>query len=165
MFRFAFFRKLIKKSPIEFDQVKVVYFLSLVVGLLSALAAAFLKNTIHFTYVLLTEGMSGKSAGYLYLAFPLLGMFLTVLFVKYVVKDAISHGISRVLYAISKKRGYLRTHNTWSSIIASSITIAFGGSVGAEAPIVLTGSSIGSAVGRFFRLNTKDRKSGVLGKC
>jgi CIC family chloride channel protein len=78
-----------------------------------------------------------------------------LLFVRYVLKDNISHGISRVLFSISKRRGYLRTHNTWSSILASTLTIGFGGSVGAEAPIVLTGSSIGSATGRFFRLNTK----------
>ena len=80
-------------------------------------------------------------------------MLLTLLFVKFVVRDNIGHGISRILYAISKKRSYLKTHNTWTSIIASTVTIGFGGSVGAEAPIVLTGSSIGSAIGRFFRLN------------
>lgn len=155
MFRIAFFRKFFRKSPIEIDQVKLVYFLSLLVGLMSALAAALLKNTIHFTYEFLSSGISSKSAGYLYLILPMSGMFLTVLFLKYVVKDSISHGISRVLYAISKKRGYLRAHNTWTSMLASSVTIAFGGSVGAEAPIVLTGSSIGSVIGRFFRLNTK----------
>jgi len=155
MFRIAFFRKLFRKSPIEIDQVKLVYILSLFVGLLSALAAALLKNTIHFTYEFLSSGISNKSAGYLYLVLPVSGMLLTVLFLKYVVKDSISHGISRVLYAISKKRGYLRAHNTWTSMLASSVTIAFGGSVGAEAPIVLTGSSIGSVIGRFFRLNTK----------
>jgi CIC family chloride channel protein len=83
-------------------------------------------------------------------------MLLTLLFVKYVVKDKISHGISRVLFSISKRKGYLRAHNTWSSIIASTLTIGFGGSVGAEAPIVLTGSSIGSTIGRFFRLNSKN---------
>jgi CIC family chloride channel protein len=76
-----------------------------------------------------------------------------MLFVKYIVKDDIGHGISRVLYAISKKKSFLKGHHTWSSIVASSITIGFGGSVGAEAPIVLTGSSIGSAIGRFFKLN------------
>ena len=155
MLRFAFFRKIISKSPIEIDQVKIIYLLSLIVGLLSALAAAFLKNTIHFTHKLLTSGITHQSGGYLYIAYPLLGMLITVLIVRYIVRDNISHGISRVLYAISKKRGYLRAHNTWSSILASTITIGFGGSVGAEAPIVLTGSSIGSAIGRFFRLNTR----------
>ena len=83
-------------------------------------------------------------------------MFLTLLFVKYIVKDNIGHGISRILYAISKKKSYLKAHNTWTSIVASTLTIGFGGSVGAEAPIVLTGSSIGSAIGRFFKLNYKN---------
>jgi CIC family chloride channel protein len=80
-------------------------------------------------------------------------MLVTLLFVRYVVKDNIGHGVSRVLYAISKKKSYLKVHNTWTSVVAATITISFGGSVGAEAPVVLTGSSIGSAVGRFFKLN------------
>jgi CIC family chloride channel protein len=92
----------------------------------------------------------------LYLAYPLIGMFLTFLFVNYIVRDNISHGISRILYSISRKKSQLRPHNTWSSIIASTLTIGFGGSVGAEAPIVLTGSSIGSVIGRFFKLNYKN---------
>jgi chloride channel protein, CIC family len=83
-------------------------------------------------------------------------MFLTLLFVKYIVKDKIGHGISRILYAISKRKSYLKGHNTWTSIVASTLTIGFGGSVGAEAPIVLTGSSIGSTLGRFFKLNYKN---------
>ena len=155
MFRIASFRKIFRKSPFDIDQVKLLYFLSLLVGLLSALAAAFLKNTIHYTHILLTKGITSESGNYLYLAYPLTGMLLTLLFVRYFVNDNISHGISRVLYAISKRKGYLRTHNTWSSIVASTLTIGFGGSVGAEAPVVLTGSSIGSTVGRFFRMNNK----------
>jgi len=135
------------------DQVKLVYVLSLVVGLLSALAAALLKNTIHYTYQILTHGIYNESGNYFYLAYPVTGMLLTVLLVKYIVKDNISHGISRILYAISRNKSHLKTHNTWSSIAASTLTIGFGGSVGAEAPIVLTGSSIGSVIGRFFKLN------------
>jgi len=155
MFRIASLRKIFRKNLVEIDQVKLIYILSLVVGLLSALAAAFLKNTIHYTYLFLTEDISADSRGYLYFAYPLIGMLLTILFVRFIVRDNISHGISRVLYAISKRKGYLRAHNTWSSIFASTLTIGFGGSVGAEAPIVLTGSSIGSTLGRFFKLNSK----------
>ena len=155
MFRFALFRKIFRKGTLQFDQVKLIYILSMLVGLLSALAAAFLKNTIHYTHVFLTSGITRESGSYLYLAYPLIGMLLTLLFVRYIVRDEISHGISRVLYAISKRKGYLRTHNTWSSIVASTLTIGFGGSVGAEAPIVMTGSSIGSTVGRFFKVNNK----------
>ena len=155
MFKNRFFRKLFHINLIETDQVKLVYFLSLVVGLLSALAAALLKNAIHYTHKILTEGITSESGSYLYLAYPLAGMFLTLMFVRYIVKDNIGHGISRILYSISRKKSHLKTHNTWSSIIASTLTIGFGGSVGAEAPIVLTGSSIGSSIGRFFNLNYK----------
>jgi len=156
MFRNHFLRRFFHKSLIKTDQVKLVYALSLVVGFLSALAAALLKNAIHYTHELLTGGLTSGSGNYLYLAYPLAGIVLTVLFVRFIVKDKIGHGISRILYSISKKRSHLRAHNTWSSLIASTLTIGFGGSVGAEAPIVLTGSSIGSTIGRFFRLNYKN---------
>jgi CIC family chloride channel protein len=153
MFINRFFRRILHPGVEELDQVKLLYILALVVGLLSALAAAVLKNAIHYTHSFLTEEITRESGNYLYLAFPVAGMLITMLFVKYIVKDDIGHGISRVLYAISKKKSFLKGHHTWSSIVASSITIGFGGSVGAEAPIVLTGSSIGSAIGRFFKLN------------
>jgi len=156
MFRNSFFRNFFQQNLFEIDQVKLVYFLSLVVGLLSAIAAAILKYSIHYLHKILTEGITSESGSYLYLAYPLIGMFLTFLFVKYVVRDNIGHGISKILFSISRKKSHLRTHNTWSSIIASTLTIGFGGSVGAEAPIVLTGSSIGSAIGRFFKLNYKN---------
>src|SRR5664280_1149541 len=156
MFKNRFFKKITRQSLLEVDQVKLVYFLSLVIGLLSALAAAFLKYSIHYIHKILTQGITSESGTYLYLAFPLIGMFLTFMFVKFIVKDNISHGISRILFSISRKNGKLSTHNTWTSIVASILTIGFGGSVGAEAPIVLTGSSIGSVLGRFFKLNYKN---------
>ena len=156
MFKNHFFRRIYHPDLFKIDQVKLVYFLSLVVGLLSALAATILKYSIHYMHKILTEGITGKSGNYLYLVYPLIGMFLTFLFVRYIVKDNISHGISRILFAISRRKSHLKTHNTWTSIVASTLTIGFGGSVGAEAPIVLTGSSIGSAIGRFFKLNYKN---------
>ncbi len=153
MLKSRFFRKILKPRFEDIDQVRLLYLLSLLVGLLSALAAAVLKNAIHYTHQILTRGITRESGDYLYLAYPILGMFLTVLFVKYIVRDNIGHGISRVLFAISKRKSRLKVHNTWTSIVATTMTIGFGGSVGAEAPIVLTGSSIGSAVGSFFKLN------------
>ena len=155
MLQTAFFKKILNKKSLEIDETKLVYILSFVVGFLSAIAAAFLKNTIHYTHVFITEGISVNSSNYLYLAYPLFGMLLTMLFVKYVVKDNISHGVSKILYAISQKNGNIKPHNTWSSIVASTLTIGFGGSVGAEAPITLTGSSIGSVIGRFFKVNNR----------
>ena len=148
-----FSRNISRLRSVKLNQTRLIYFLSFVVGLLSALSAALLKNAIHYTRILFTSGISREAGSYLYFIYPVTGMFLTVLFVKYIVKDNIGHGISRILYAISKKKSYLKTHNTWTSMVASTITIAFGGSVGAEAPIVLTGSAIGSALGRFFRMN------------
>jgi chloride channel protein, CIC family len=151
-----FFRKLTHPSLIEIDQVKLVYFLSMVVGLLSALSAAVLKYAIHYIHKILTENITSGSGSYLYLAYPMVGMLITFLFVKYIVRDNIGHGISRILFSISRRKSHLKTHNTWTSIVASALTIGFGGSVGAEAPIVLTGSSIGSSIGRFFKLNYKN---------
>lgn len=152
----SFLRKLLRKNPAELDQVKLLYILSLVVGLLSGIVAGILKNAIYYTNLFLAGGITTNTGNYMYLAYPLAGMILTVLFVRYLVRDKISHGISRVLHAISKKRSRLKGHNTWSSLIAGTLTIGFGGSVGAEAPIVLTGSSIGSSVAGFFRLNYKN---------
>ncbi len=131
-----------------------VLILSFFIGILSGLAAVFLKSAVHYTHNRLTEGFE-EGFNYTLLIFPVIGIFLTVLFVKYVVKDKIGHGVSRILYALSKNNGRLKGHNSYSSIVASTLTIGFGGSVGAEAPIVLTGASIGSTLGHYFRLNFK----------
>lgn len=137
------------------NQRQFLYILSFIVGILSGLAAVLLKNTIHYTHLLLTKGFDVESESFWYLAYPLIGIFLTVLFVRYFVKENISHGVARILYAISKKNSIIKSHNNYSSILASTLTIGFGGSVGAEAPIVLTGASIGSAIGRLLKLNYK----------
>ena len=129
--------------------------LAFVVGLLSAVAAYILHGFINTIVALLTGKFQTDSYNWLYLVYPVIGIYLTSLFVRYIVKDNISHGITRILYAISTNRSRLKAHNTWSSVIASAITIGFGGSVGAEAPIVLTGSAIGSNLGKLFRLDNK----------
>ncbi len=129
--------------------------LSFFVGLLAAVAAFILHSLINQIEMMLTAGFNFRSFNWLYLVFPVIGIYLTSLFVRYVVKDNISHGITRILYAISRKQSRLKGHNCWSSVIASAITIGFGGSVGAEAPIVLTGSAIGSNLGQVFKLDGK----------
>ena len=129
--------------------------LALMVGLLSAVAAYVLHGLINTIVALLTSRFQTDSYNWLYLVYPVVGIWLTSLFVRRIVKDNISHGITRILYAISSNRSRLKAHNTWSSVIASAITIGFGGSVGAEAPIVLTGSAIGSNLGQLFRLDNK----------
>ena len=132
-----------------------VLILAFIVGLLAAVAAFVLHWIINQIGRLLTSQFDSSSSNWLYLVYPVVGIFITSLFVRYVVKDNISHGITRILYAISQNRSRLRPHNTWSSVVASAITIGFGGSVGAEAPIVLTGSAIGSNLGKLFRLDSR----------
>lgn len=129
--------------------------LSFLVGIFTALAALLLKLLIHWIQEFLTDNFNTTEANYLYLVYPVVGIFLTGLFVRYVVKDDISHGVTKILYAISRRQSRIKRHNTWSSILASSITIGFGGSVGAEAPIVLTGSAIGSNLGSLFKMERR----------
>ncbi len=142
-------------SLTRLGQKRLILVLSCIVGILSGLAAVLLKNTVQFTHTLLERLMEHGSFIVLYLALPGIGIFFTLLFVRYVIKDNIGHGVTRILYAISRKSSRIKRHNMFSSIIASTITIGFGGSVGAEAPIVLTGSAIGSNIGQLFRLNYK----------
>ena len=129
--------------------------LALFIGFLASVAGYVLHSLISLIQRLLTEDFVPYAANWLYLVFPVIGIYLTMLFIKYVVRDNISHGITRVLYAISSRRSKLRGHNCWSSIVASAITIGFGGSVGAEAPIVLTGSAIGSRLGQLFHVDKR----------
>ncbi|RRD03053.1 chloride channel protein [Prevotella sp. OH937_COT-195] len=129
--------------------------LSFVVGFLAAVAGYVLHWIILNIQLLLTAGFDITSSNWMYLVLPVVGIYLTLLFVRYIVRDDIGHGITRVLYAISSKKSRIKGHNCWSSVVASAITIGFGGSVGAEAPIVLTGSAIGSNLGKLFRMDNK----------
>ena len=137
--------------------------LAFVVGVLTALAGLLLKAFIHQVEHMLTNHFSITDANWPYLVYPVVGIFLTGLFVRYIVRDDIGHGITKILYAIARKKSRIKGHNTWTSIVASGITIGFGGSVGAEAPIVLTGSAIGSNLGQFFHLD--GRKMMLLVGC
>lgn len=130
-------------------------FVSFLVGLFTAMAALVLKFLIHSIQKLLTHNFIADDANYLYLLYPVIGIFLAGMYVKYIVKDDISHGVTKILYALSQRKSFIRLHNVYSSIVASSITIGFGGSVGAEAPIVLTGAAIGSNLGKTFRLSSR----------
>ena len=129
--------------------------LSFVVGVLASVAANLLKSLIHAIHILLTESFSRDHVNYWYLVFPAIGILITSLFVRYIIKDDISHGITKILHAMAQRKSIIKLHNVWSSLVSSSITIGFGGSVGAEAPIVLTGSAIGSNLGRFFKMDQK----------
>ena len=140
------------------DHIKEKHFIliiSFLVGICTAVAALLLKQMIHFIQHLLTGNFVEDDVNYLFLLYPVVGILVTGLFVKYIVRDDISHGVTKILYAISQRKSRIKPHNMWSSIVASSVTIGFGGSVGAEAPIVLTGAAIGSNLGRLFRMEQK----------
>ena len=149
------FRRFCRWREENVSERAFVLFLAFLVGLFSAVAAFVLHSVINQIVALLTSSFDKANANWLYLVYPVIGIYLTSLFVRYIVKDNISHGITRILYAISSKRSRLRGHNCWSSVVASGITIGFGGSVGAEAPIVLTGSAIGSNLGKLFNMDNK----------
>ncbi|MBR3550649.1 MAG: chloride channel protein, partial [Bacteroidales bacterium] len=152
LYAVARFRRFVKK---HFTDKATVLTLSVVIGILGATAAIIIKNLLHFTTRMLSQAFPAADVNYLYLIFPPIGIFLTLLFVRRVVRDNLSHGVSIVLKSICKSDGMLRFHNVYSSMVASAITVGFGGSVGLEAPIVLTGSAIGSNMARLFHLNTK----------
>ncbi|MBQ2363363.1 MAG: chloride channel protein, partial [Bacteroidaceae bacterium] len=123
---------------------RFVLLISLVVGVFTALAGWTLKWIIHTIEHFLTYSFSSSGANWLYLIFPVVGIGLTMLFIRYIVRDDIGHGVTKILFAIARNKSKIKLHNTFTSVLASAITIGFGGSVGAEAPIVLTGSAIGS---------------------
>ena len=132
-----------------------VIMLALVVGAVCGFAAQLLKYLIHVISHFLTAHLSATTANWLYLVYPMAGIFIVTILLRYMVKDNISHGVTKVLYAISRRKSRLKRKNMYSSLIASSITIGFGGSVGAEGPIVFTGAAIGSNLGQAFRLSSR----------
>ena len=134
----------------------VMIVLALFVGVSCGLAAVTLKLAILYIHRGLTSWFDGELYNFLYLIYPGIGMLIAMLFVRFVVKDNIGHGVTKVLLAVSKNESKIKSHNMWSSMLASSVTIGFGGSVGAEAPIVYTGAAIGSNVARYMGLSYKN---------
>lgn len=139
----------------ELPENKLLFLMALIVGLGSGIAAVLLKHAIHFVAWTLKGWFNTPAESILYIFYPGLGMLLSLLFVKYFIKDNIGHGVTKVLTAISRNESKIKPHNTWSSLVASSLTIGFGGSVGAEAPIVYTGAAIGSNAARWMGLSSK----------
>lgn len=132
-----------------------VIVLALIVGIVCGTAALLLKTLIHFFSDIVSSHIDISGGNYLYFIYPVFGILLTSLYVRYIVKDNISHGVTRVLHAISQNKSRLKRHNIYTSVFASSVTIGFGGSVGAEGPIVYTGAAIGSNLGSAFRLSPR----------
>ncbi|AGY53593.1 Putative chloride channel protein ClcB-like protein [Bacteroidales bacterium CF] len=146
----------LKNKINEMPESNKMLLLALVVGLCSGLAAVILKYAIHYVSLFLKSWFNGSSESWLYLVYPGLGMLVSFLFVRYIVKDNISHGVTKVLKAVAKHESKIKGHNVWSSLVSSSLTIGFGGSVGAEAPIVYTGAAIGSNLAQKLGLSYKN---------
>lgn len=133
-----------------------IMILAVIVGILAGFSAVIIKNIVHFIQSLGVHGFPDEYENYLYFAYPMIGIMLTMLFIKFVNKKPVGHGIPSVLYSISKENGYIKPHNTYSSVITSALTVGFGGSVGLEGPTVATGAAMGSNLGKVFHLNYKN---------
>ncbi|MBR3102161.1 MAG: chloride channel protein [Muribaculaceae bacterium] len=149
----GWFMRLIHWREQHIPERTFVVILALLIGITAGLAAVLLKFLIASIAGFLTQRVHVWEGNYEYLIFPIIGIGLSALYVRHIVKDNISHGVTRVLYAIALKKSRLKFHNMYASLVASSVTIGFGGSVGAEGPIVFTGAAIGSNLGQAFRLS------------
>lgn len=130
--------------------------LSFVVGISSGLAAVILESLVRAIHRGLTSWFDGSLDNFLYLVYPGIGMLLSLILLRFLIKDNIGHGVTKVLVAVSKNDSRIKPHNMWSSILTSSLTIGFGGSVGAEAPIVYTGAAIGSNFARYMGMSYRN---------
>ncbi len=147
--------KLIRWREAHISEKQLVLLLSFVVGVATAIASFVLKTFISLIRLFVEQVLIRGEYRFWYLITPMIGIALSAAFVRYIVKDDISHGITKILYAISQRKSIIKAHNMWSSVVGSALTIGFGGSVGAEAPIVLTGAAIGSNLAKAFRLNQR----------
>lgn len=149
----GWYMKLLRWREDHIPEKSFVVILAIIIGVASGLAAVLLKFLIGTISGLVNSVTEASQANYYYLVFPIIGIFLTGIYVRYVVRDNISHGVTRVLYAIALKKSRLKFYNMYASLASSSVTIGCGGSVGAEGPIVFTGAAIGSNLGQAFRLS------------
>lgn len=155
------FNKILRKFLIwkykHIPQRHFIYILSILVGLLSGLGAVALKNLTHFIQHLLESEFIVEIHHAFYFIFPIIGLFLTLLGIKYIIRKKVGHGIPSTLYAISKLKGIMPRHQTWASLLTAPLTVGFGGSVGLEGPTVATGAALGSNFARIFHLNQTSR--------
>lgn len=139
----------------RFTSTQIMALLAIIVGVLAGLGTCLFELLLYGIKAGLTHWFPVEQSHFLFLFYPVIGIILASLFVKYVVKDNISEGVTRVLYAMSRKNSYIASHNCWTSVVGGATTIGFGGSVGPEAPIVLMGAAIGSNISRLAHLNYK----------
>ena len=136
--------------------------ISIVIGFIGGMVAVLMKNIVFYLRQLLTANFSVDYSNIQYVIYPAIGIFLTLIFIKYILRQEVRDGIPNVLYAISKQYGIIKKHNMFSSVVSSALTVSFGGSVGLEGPTVVTGAAWGSAIGKALGLNYKQIVS-VLG--
>lgn len=149
-------RKLLKEQLMRLSERQRILLLSLVVGVVCGFAAVILEQLITFIKAVLTNGASGYAHTIKYFIYPGIGMLISMLLLRFVIKDNIGHGVTKVLLSVSKNESKIKAHNMWSSLLTSAVTIGFGGSVGAEAPIVYTGAAIGSNFARYLGLSYRN---------
>ncbi len=151
-------RFIVKMNQNPMNKRIFVYSVSILTGLVTGLAVVLLKNTTARIEEFVKEVGKTGSLEFLYFIFPALGIGLSLLFIRYIIRKHVGHdGIPRILYSISRRDGFVEPHNIFSSVISSALTVGFGGSVGLEGPAVATGGAIGSNLGRIFRLSYKQR--------
>lgn len=153
----AFFKRFLIWRLKNIHSRPYMMFLSLLVGIGCGLAAVVLFNLVHNIQHLLSKGINKEQFNFLFLVYPIIGITLTVVFIKYILKRRVGHGIPSVLYAISKNQAIIKAHNMFSSIVSSTLTVGFGGSVGLEGPTVATGGAIGSNIGQLFRVSFRNK--------
>ena len=145
-----------ENAILNMPEKRKLIILSFVVGISSGLAAVLLESLVRAIHHGLTSWFDGSLDNFLYLVYPGIGMLLSLILLRFVIKDNIGHGVTKVLVAVSKNDSRIKPHNMWSSILTSSLTIGFGGSVGAEAPIVYTGAAIGSNFARYMGMSYRN---------
>lgn len=150
------YRSNLKDAILNMPEKRKLIILSFVVGISSGLAAVLLESLVRAIHHGLTSWFDVSLDNFLYLVYPGIGMLLSLILLRFVIKDNIGHGVTKVLVAISKNDSRIKPHNMWSSILTSSLTIGFGGSVGAEAPIVYTGAAIGSNFARYMGMSYRN---------
>ena len=153
----SWFIRLLKWRTNHLKDKHFILILSVLVGFISGLVAVVIKNSVYFIETLLTQGFAKNYQNYLYFVYPMVGILLVVTFVRFILRRPIPHGIPNALFSISSKNGIIKRHNLYSSVIASAITVGFGGSAGLEGPTVATTSAIGSNLGRVMRMNYKHK--------
>jgi len=151
----SFWRRFLSWRINNISQRNLIMILSVIIGVLAGLGAVVIKNGVHLVKDLLTSNIVVDYQNYLFFVLPAIGILLATLYIRFVVRQHVGHGIPSVLFAISRTHGVIKRHNIFSSIITSVFTVGFGGSVGLEGPTVATGAALGSNLGQVFKLNYK----------